>query len=123
MIEQDGFMTTYDSHKQTSSEPTELDKFRFEADMVYELAKTMYERTKTEEFKQCFGNTMTEADFNVISSDVCSLYNKICVVNYNVNWYEERAKALEHKNPWVHYEKREVDKSTVENLLYEEDLL
>jgi hypothetical protein len=122
MIEQDGFVTTYDSHKTKSTEPTsptQLESFKFEADMVNELVKSMYERTKTEEFKQCFGDSMEEADFNTISSDVLRLRNRIHVVNYNVNWFEERAKALEQKQ----HDKKEVDKGPVENLLYEEDLL
>lgn len=115
MIEQDGFVTTYDSHDAKPAEPvslSELERFKLEADRVYELAKSMYERTKTEEFKQCFGDGMAEADFNTISSDVFSLYNRICVVNYNVNWYEKKTKALKQKKP-------EVNEGPVENLLYE----
>lgn len=121
MIEQDGFVTTYDSHDRRilaeifnakpaeSTSPTQLESFKFEADMVYELVKSMYERTKTEEFKQCFGDSMTEADFNTITSDVRRLYNRICVVNYNVNWYENRTKALEQKKPCVHHDKKGED--------------
>ena len=88
MIEQDGFVTTYDSHKQPSSESTQLDIFKFEADAVYRIVKSMYERTTTEEFKKCFGDWMTEADFNEIHNEVMRLYNKISILNYNVAWYE-----------------------------------
>lgn len=96
MIEQDGFVTTYDSHDAKTTESaslSQLERFKLEADTVYELAKSMYERTKTEEFKQCFGDSMTEADFNYISSDVRRLNNRIRVINYNVNWYENGKKG------------------------------
>lgn len=119
MIEQDGFVTTYDSHDRRilaeifnakpaeSTSPTQLESFKFEADMVYELVKSMYERTKTEEFRQCFGDSMTKADCNTVTSDVRRLYNRIRIINHNVNWFEERAKALEQKQPGVHYDKKE----------------
>ena len=120
MIEQDGFVTTYDSHDTKPKEltsPTQLESFKSEADAIYKLAKSMYERTKTEEFKQCFGDSMTEADFNYILSDVRRLNNRIRVINYNVDWYEKRAKALEQKKS------KEVDKGPVENLLFMNELI
>lgn len=88
MIEQDGFMTTYDSHKQTSSEPTELDKFKEEAGQVYELAKSICARVKTDEFKQCFGDWMDEEDFKSIYHDAFQIYKWVQILNYNVGWYE-----------------------------------
>lgn len=119
MTEQDGFITTFDSHEQTSSEPTQLEKFKLEADLVYKLVKSMYERTKTEELKQCFGDSMKEADFNTISSDVLRLYNKICIVNYNMDWYEKKCnkenvferlkKNTEPPADYLHAEKLTVD--------------
>ena len=92
MIEQDGFKTTYDSHNQTSSEPTELDKFKEEIDAVSSLVNSMVDRVRTDEFKQCFGDWMKDEDFKEIYNDVFRLHNRVFAVRFNIDWYEEGKK-------------------------------